>query len=82
MRGVYDNGQVMIGNINNVINEVEQEIKDDMDMGFVDKEDLLKELKELKELGVYIVYIDYDSKSSGRYDLTYWYETDKVEEEI
>ena len=82
MRGIYDNGQVMIGNINNVINEVEQEIKDDMDMGFVDKDALLKELKELKELGAYIVYIDYDSKSQGDYELVYWYDTDKIEEEI
>lgn len=81
MKGIYDNGQVMIGNINNVINEVEQEIKDDMDMCFVSKEDLLKELKELKELGVYIVYIAYD-RPMGDYELVYWKETDKIEEEI
>lgn len=79
MRGIYDNGQVMVGNINDVINEVEQEIKDDMDMCFVDKQALLKELRELRELGAYIVYIDYD-RPMGDYELVYWYEEDKIKE--
>lgn len=76
MNKIYDNGALLIGNIDKVIKEVQKEIEQDIDMVFTDKEELLKELLELKELGVEIVYINYE-RSMG-YELNYWYESDEV----
>lgn len=46
MNKVYDNGALMLGNIKMVIEEIEKEIKEDLDMCFVDQNELLKDLKE------------------------------------
>lgn len=76
MENIYDNGALLIGNINKVIEEVEKEIEEDIDMVFTDKEELLKELKELKELDVEIVYINYERPMG--YELNYWYKRDII----
>lgn len=76
MENIYDNGALLIGNIDKVIKEVQKEIKQDIDMVFTDKEELLKELLELKELGVEIVYINYERPMG--YELNYWYKKDII----
>jgi len=81
MNSVYDNGALMIGGIDAVINEVKDEIKKDIDMIFADKDALLKELEQLKKEGATLVYINYD-RPMGDYELNYWYENDKIKEVI
>ena len=76
MENIYDNGALLIGNIDKVIKEVQKEIKQDIDMVFTDKEELLKELLELKQLGVEIVYINYERPMG--YELNYWYKKDII----
>lgn len=76
MENIYDNGALLIGNIDKVIKEVEKEIEKDIDMVFTDKEELLKELNEIKELGVEIVYINYERPMG--YELNYWYKKDII----
>ena len=77
MNNIYDNGALLIGNINMVINEVEKEIKEDIDMVFTDKEELLKDLLELKDIAE-IVYIDYENPMG--YTINYWCKNDIVKE--
>lgn len=81
MNSVYDNGAILIGNIDLVIKEIQKEIKEDLDMLFVDKEELLKDLLELKasDKDVEIVYIDYESYVSN-YRLNWWSKADKIKE--
>ena len=76
MENIYDNGALLIGNIDKVIEEVEKEIKEDIDMVFTDKEELLKELLEIKDLGAEIVYINYERPTG--YELNYWYKRDII----
>lgn len=80
MNKVYDNGALLIGNIDNVIKAVKNDIKNDIDMLFISKNELLEELEELKEeLGKdLIVYIDYESNRT-EYELNYWTNEDIVE---
>ena len=80
MNKVYDNGALIIGNIDNVIKAVKNDIKNDIDMLFISKKELLEELEELKEeLGKdLIVYIDYESNRT-EYELNYWTNEDIVE---
>lgn len=78
MNNIYDNGALLLGDINLVINRVKKEIQDNLDMCFVDQEELLKDLLELKKDNVSIVMINYDNGMS--YSIDYWYENDKVEE--
>lgn len=77
MYNIYDNGALMLGNIKDVINEVEDEIKKDIDMVFTDKEELLKELKELEDI-VDIVMVNYDNPMG--YTIDYWTKNDMVKE--
>ena len=76
MKNIYDNGALMIGNINDVIAEVEKEMKENVDMVFTDQEELLQELKEIKEDGAEIVYINYERPMG--YELNYWMKNDIV----
>ena len=76
MKNIYDNGALMIGNINDVIAEVEKEMKENIDMVFTDQEELLQELKEIKEDGAEIVYINYEQPMG--YELNYWMKNDIV----
>lgn len=75
MNNIYDNGALLIGNIDMVINEVKKEIKEDIDMVFTDKEELLKELEELKDIAD-IVYINYENPMG--YTIDYWTERDII----
>lgn len=77
MNKIYDNGALLIGNIDMVINEVKKEIKEDIDMVFTDKEELLKELEELKDIAD-IVYINYENPMG--YTINYWTEKDIIKE--
>lgn len=77
MNSIYDNGALLIGNIDAVIKEVEKEIKEDSDMVFTDKEELLKDLLELKDIAE-IVYIDYENPIG--YTINYWCKNDIVKE--
>ena len=78
MNRIYDNGALMLGDVNMVISEVEKELKEDLDMCFTDKKDLLKDLKELKEIdNNMIVCINYENPMG--YDITYWDSKDKIE---
>lgn len=79
MNNIYDNGALMIGNINEIIKEVKNEIKKDIDMCFIDKEDLLKDLEELKDIAD-IVCINYENPMG--YSIDYWDNNDIVKKEI
>ena len=76
MKNIYDNGALMIGTINDVLAEVEKEMKENIDMVFTDQEELLQELKEIKEDGAEIVYINYERPMG--YELNYWMKNDNV----
>ena len=78
MINVYDNGAIMIGNIDMVINEIKDEINKDIDMIFADKHELLKDLEEIKKDGATIVYINYD-RPMGDYSIDYWLDSDKLD---
>ena len=76
MKNVYDNGALMLGNVKDVIKEVENEIKEDIDMIFADKDEILKELKELESIdNNMIVCINYEKQD---FDITYWTMNDKI----
>lgn len=76
MKNVYDNGALMLGNIKDVIKEVKNEIKDDIDMIFADKDEILKELEELESIDdEMIVCINYEKQD---FDITYWTMDDKI----
>lgn len=77
MNKVYDNGALMLGNIDMVINEVKREIKNDIDMVFTDKEELLKDLLELQKIGAEIVMINYEN--SMGHSIDYWDKNDRIE---
>lgn len=77
MNNIYDNGALMLGNIQDVIIEVEKEIKNDIDMCFVDAGELLKDLKKLRNIDCdMIVCINYDNGMS--YSIDYWDSKDIV----
>lgn len=77
MKNIYDNGAIMLGNIDMVIAEIEKEIKEAIDMVFTDKEELLKELKEYQGIAE-IVYIEYENPMG--YIINYWTKNDKIKE--
>lgn len=77
MNYIYDNGALMLGNIEMVMQEIKEEIRKDIDMCFSDKEDILKDLQELYELDKnMIVCINYENPMG--YDINYWYDRDKI----
>lgn len=80
MNSVYDNGGVMIGNIDLVIKELKREIEKDIDMSDVSTEELLKDLEDLKVQvpDVSIVSIDYDTGMG--YSFNYWTTDDEIKE--
>ena len=78
MNNIYDNGAIMLGNIQDVIARVEKEIKENLDMCFVDQKELLKDLKELRDVDYdMIVAINYDNGMG--YSIDYWDRKDKVQ---
>ena len=77
MNNVYDNGALMLGNIENVIKAVEREIKKDIDMCCIDARDLLKDLIQLKSVdSSMIVCINYENGMG--YTIDYWRKNDIV----
>ena len=75
MENIYDNGAIMLGNIQRVIMEIEKEIENNVDMFDVDIEQLLKELKELRNIDYdMIVAIDYELN----YSINYWISRDII----
>lgn len=79
MNKIYDNGALLLGNIQNVIAEVEKEIKENVDMFAIDMEELLKELKELRNIdNDMIVCINYDN--GFNYSIDYWTKEDAIKE--
>lgn len=77
MNKIYDNGSLMLGNVKDVIMEIEREIKQDIDMFDIDMEELLKDLKKLRDMDYeMVVCINYDNGMS--YAIDYWYSNDIV----
>ena len=77
MKNIYDNGALMLGNVQDLIMEIEREIKEDIDMFDVDMEELLKDLKELRGIDYeMVVCINYDNGMS--YSIDYWSSKDIV----
>lgn len=77
MNKIYDNGALMLGNVYDLIMEIEREIKEDIDMLGVDMEDILKELKELRDIDYeMVVCINYENGMG--YTLDYWSSKDIV----
>lgn len=75
---VYDNGGLLLGNIDDVIKYVKTQIEKDIDMCLIDANELLKDLLELKNshLTVDKVCINYDSGVS--YTIDYWNNNDRI----
>lgn len=80
MNSVYDNGAMMIGNIDLVIKEIKREIEKDIDMSDVNTEELLKDLEDLKVQvpSVEIVSVNYDTGMGYSFD--YWTKNDEYKE--
>jgi hypothetical protein len=80
MNSVYDNGGLMLGNIDLVIKEIKREIEKDIDMSDVSTEELLKDLEDLKIQvpNVSIVCINYDTGMGYSFD--YWRTDDEIKE--
>lgn len=77
MNKIYDNGALMLGNVQMVIMEIEKEMKENIDMLYVDMEDILKELKELRDIDYeMVVCINYENGMG--YTLDYWTSKDIV----
>lgn len=80
MNKIYDNGALMLGNVQDLIMEIEREIKEDIDMLGADMEDILKELKELRDIDCeMVVCINYDNGMS--YSIDYWSSNDIINKE-
>ena len=77
MKNIYDNGALMLGNVQDLIMEIEREIKEDIDMLGADIEELIKDLKELRDIDCeMVVCINYDNGMG--YSIDYWSSKDIV----
>ena len=80
MNKIYDNGALMLGNVQMIINEIEKELKNGVDMFCADMEDILKDLKELRDIDYeMVVCINYDNGMS--YSIDYWSSNDIINKE-
>lgn len=71
MNKIYDNGALMLGNVQMVINEIERQKKASIDMLDVEMDELLKDLKELRDIDYeMVVCINYDNGMG--YSIDYW----------
>lgn len=78
MKNIYDNGALMLGNVQQVIAELEKEMEKNIDVMYVDTEELLKDLKELEKVDKdMIVCINYDNGMG--YSIDYWNSNCKLE---
>ena len=80
MNKIYDNGALLLGNIQDIIMETEREIKENIDMFYIDMEELLKDLKELRNIDYdMIVCVNYDNGMG--YSIDYWTSKDIIRKE-
>ena len=80
MKNIYDNGALMLGNVQDLIMEIEREIKKDIDMLGADMEELIKDLKELRDIDYeMVVCINYDNGMG--YSIDYWSSNDIINKE-
>ena len=77
MNKIYDNGALMLGNVQDLIMEIEKELKNGVDMFCADMEDILKDLKELRDIDYeMVVCINYDNGMG--YSIDYWSSKDII----
>ena len=77
MNKIYDNGALMLGNVQDLIMKIEKELKNGVDMFCADMEDILKDLKELRDIDYeMVVCINYDNGMG--YSIDYWSSNDIV----
>jgi len=75
MNNIYDNGDLMIGNIKDIINYIEN----DENLETWEYDDLLKDLKEIENIA-YIVMVNYDNPMG--YSIDYWTKDDEIKKEL
>lgn len=74
---IYDNGALLLGNIQDVIIEIKKELKENIDMFDIDMEELLKDLKELRDIDYdMVVCVNYDNGMG--YSIDYWTSKDII----
>lgn len=77
MNKIYDNGALMLGNVQMVIMEIERQKRASIDMLDADMDELLKDLKELRDIDYeMVVCINYDNGMG--YTIDYWNSNDIV----
>ena len=77
MKNIYDNGALMLGNVQMVIMEIERQKRENIDMLDADMDELLKDLKELRDIDYeMVVCINYDNGMG--YTIDYWSSNDIV----
>lgn len=77
MNKIYDNGALMLGNVQMVISEIERQKRASIDMLDVEMDELLKDLKELRDIDYeMVVCINYDNGMG--YTIDYWTSIDIV----
>lgn len=80
MKNIYDNGTLILGNVQDLIMEIEKELKNGIDMLDADMEDILKDLKELRDMDYeMVVCINYDNGMG--YSINYWSSNDIINKE-
>lgn len=81
MNKIYDNGALMLGNVQDLIMEIERQKRASIDMLDADVDDMLKDLKELRDIDYnMIVCINYDNGMG--YTMDYWRENDSIPSKI
>ena len=79
MNKIYDNGALMLGNVQDLIVEVERQKRENIDMLDADMEEMLKDLKELRDIDYeMVVCINYENYDYQGYSLDYWSSKDIV----
>ena len=77
MNKIYDNGALMLVNVQDLIMEIERQKRASIDMLDVDMDEILKDLKELRGIDYeMVVCINYDNGMG--YALDYWTSKDIV----
>lgn len=83
MNKIYDNGALMLGNVQDLIMEIERQKKASVDMLDVEMDELLKDLKELRDIDYnMIVCINYENNGYMGYSMDYWRENDSIPTKI
>lgn len=77
MNKIYDNGSLMLGNVQDLIMEIERQKRVSVDMLDADMDEILKDLKELRDIDYeMVVCINYDNGMG--YTIYYWRENDII----